>query len=322
MSPEMIFRAIIGFRLVTADPARLAVFYRAIGFDVGEAAPIPASEMELLGLRGAGSRLTMSLGRSCVGRSPDTAQAEDIRRFQVHQREIGVQPPTINGSVSALRFLFSVTLDRPDLSRRLVLARFPRKLPAVLSVEEVGRLLEAAPGPKYRAVLGTAYGAGLRVSEVAALKIGDIDSTRMLIRVEQGKGRKDRNAMLSPQLLELLRLWWREGKRRGVMLPQGWLFPGRNSLEPISTRQINRAVHEAAEAAGIKKRVSPHTLRHSFATHLLEQDVDIRVIQVLLGHSKLDTTALYARVATKTIRSVTSPLEHLALLMEGKDPGG
>ena len=257
-----------------------------------------------------------------LGRSPDTAQAEDIRRFQVHQREIGVQPPTINGSVSALRFLFSVTLDRPDLSRRLVLARFPRKLPAVLSVEEVGRLLEAAPGPKYRAVLGTAYGAGLRVSEVAALKIGDIDSTRMLIRVEQGKGRKDRNAMLSPQLLELLRLWWREGKRRGVMLPQGWLFPGRNSLEPISTRQINRAVHEAAEAAGIKKRVSPHTLRHSFATHLLEQDVDIRVIQVLLGHSKLDTTALYARVATKTIRSVTSPLEHLALLMEGGDPGG
>ena len=136
-----------------------------------------------------------------LGRSPDTAQAEDIRRFQVHQREIGVQPPTINGSVSALRFVFTVTLDRPDLSRRLVLARFPRKLPAVLSVEEVGRLLEAAPGPKYRAALGTAYGAGLRVSEVAALKIGDIDSTRMLIRVEQGKGRKDRNAMLSPQLL-------------------------------------------------------------------------------------------------------------------------
>jgi site-specific recombinase XerD len=153
----------------------------------------------------------------------------------------------------------------------------------------------------------------LPVSEVAALKVGDIDSTRMLIRVEQGKGRKDRNAMLSPQLLGLLRLWWREGKRRGV---------GQNSLEPISTRQLNRAVHEAAEAAGIKKRVTPHTLRHSFATHLLEQDVDIRVIQVPLGHSKLDTTALYARVATKTIRAVTSPLEHLRLLMQGEDPGG
>jgi integrase/recombinase XerD len=259
---------------------------------------------------------------SFLGRPPDTATAEDIRRFQVHQAESGVQPPTINSSVSALRFFFTVTLDRPDLSRRLVLVRPPRKLPDVLSVEEVGRLLEAAPGLKYKAALGTAYGAGLRVSEVAALKVDDIDSTRMLIRVEQGKGRKDRNAMLSPQLLELLRLWWREGKRRNVMPPHGWLFPGRSAVEPVSTRQINRAVHEAAEVAGIRKRVTPHTLRHSFATHLLEQDVDIRVIQVLLGHSKLDTTALYARVATKTIRAVTSPLEHLTLLMEGAGPGG
>ena len=259
---------------------------------------------------------------SFLGRPPDTATAEDIRRFQVHQAESGVQPPTINSSVSALRFFFTVTLDRPDLSRRLVLVRHPRKLPDVLSVEEVGRLLEAAPGLKYKAALGTAYGAGLRVSEVAALKVDDIDSTRMLIRVEQGKGRKDRNAMLSPQLLELLRLWWREGKRRNVMPPHGWLFPGRSAVEPVSTRQINRAVHEAAEVAGIRKRVTPHTLRHSFATHLLEQDVDIRVIQVLLGHSKLDTTALYARVATKTIRAVTSPLEHLTLLMEGAGPGG
>ena len=195
-----------------------------------------------------------------LGRAPDTATAEDIRRFQVHQVESGAQPPTVNASVSALRFLFNVTLDRPDLSRRFILVRHPRKLPEVLSVEEVGRLLEAAPGPKHKAALGTAYGAGLRVSEVAALKVDDIDSTRMLIRVEQGKGRKDRNAMLSPQLLGLLRLWWREGKRRGVMLPHGWLFPGRNALEPISTRQLNRAVHEAAEAAGIRKRVSPHTV--------------------------------------------------------------
>jgi integrase/recombinase XerD len=254
-------------------------------------------------------------------RSPDTATAEDIRRFQAYQAESGVQPPTVNSSVSALRFFFTVTLDRPDLSRRLVLVRHPRTLPDVLSAEEVGRLLEAAPGLKYKAALGTAYGAGLRVSEVAALKVDDIDSTRMLMRVEQGKGRKDRNAMLSPQLLELLRLWWREGKRRNVMPPHGWLFPGRSVAEPVSTRQINRAVHEAAEAAGIRKRVSPHTLRHSFATHLLEQDVDIRVIQVLLGHSKLDTTALYAKVATKTIRSVTGPLEHLTLLMEGESPG-
>jgi len=278
-------------------------------------------DMAMRGLREETQRDYIRFVRSFaafLGRSPDTATAEDVRRFQIHQAETGVQPPTVNGSVSALRFLFTVTLDRPDLSRRLVLVRQPRKLPAVLSVEEVGRLLEAAPGPKHKAALGTAYGAGLRVSEVVALKVGDIDSTRMLIRVEQGKGR---NAMLSPQLLALLRQWWREGKRRGVMLPEGWLFPGRNCLEPLSTRQLNRAVHEAAEAAGIKKRVSPHTLRHSCATHLLEQDVDIRVIQVLLGHSKLDTTALYARVATKTIRAVTSPLEHLKLLMEGDGPG-
>ncbi|MCU4161963.1 site-specific integrase, partial [Acidiphilium sp. AL] len=185
-----------------------------------------------------------------LGRSPDTATSEDIRRFQVYQHENGAQPPTINSSVSALRFFFTITLDRPDLSRRLVIIRHPRKLPDVLSVEEVGRLLEAAPGAKYKAALATAYGAGLRVSEVAALKIDDIDSTRMLIRVEQGKGRKDRNAMLSPQLLELLRLWWREGKRRNVILPHGWLFPGQRCTDPISTRQLHRAVHEAAEVAG------------------------------------------------------------------------
>jgi integrase/recombinase XerD len=183
-------------------------------------------------------------------------------------------------------------------------------------------LLQAAPGLKYKAALATAYGAGLRVSEVVALKVGDVDSERMLLRVERGKGRKDRHAMLSPQLLELLRAWWREGRRRGVLLPRGWLFPGRNPIEPLSTRQLNRAVHAAAAAAGIKKRVSPHTLRHSFATHLLEQDTDIRVIQVLLGHAKLDTTALYTRVANTTIRTVISPLDRLVSPPEeGSRPG-
>jgi integrase/recombinase XerD len=206
-----------------------------------------------------------------IGRSPGTATPADIRGFQLHQRQSGVQPPSINTAVSALRFLFTVTLDRPDLARRLTVVRQPRRLPSVLSVEEISLLLEAAPGPKYRAAFATAYGAGLRVSEVVALKVGDIDSERMLLRVEQGKGSKDRHAMLSPQLLELLREWWREGRRLGALLPRGWLFPGRNLVEPLSTRQFRRAVHAAAEAAGIKKRVAPHTLRHSFATHLLEQ---------------------------------------------------
>lgn len=257
-----------------------------------------------------------------LGRSPDTATSEEIRRFQLHQHENGVGVASINGAVSALRFLFGVTLGRPDLARSLVVTRYNRKLPDVLSVEEAARLLEAAPGTKYKAALGVAYGAGLRVSEVAHLKVDDIDSTRMLIRVEQGKGRKDRNAMLSPQLLDLLRLWWREGKRRGVMLPHGWLFPGQGRTEPISTRQLHRAVQEAAERACIRKRVSPHTLRHSFATHLLEQDVDIRVIQVLLGHSKLETTALYTKVSTRTIQAVASPLERLMALMGGGMPMG
>src|ERR1700682_5422061 len=257
-----------------------------------------------------------------IRRPPDTATAEDLRRFQRRQTQSGIQPPSINGAVSALRFFFTVTLDRPDLARRLTVVRQPRRLPPVLSVEEITLLLQAAPGPKYKAAFATAYGAGLRVSEVVALKVGDIASERMLLRVEQGKGRKDRDAMLSPQLLELLRDWWGEGRRRGVLLPRGWLFPGRNPVEPLSTRQFNRAVHAAAEAAGIRKRVSPHTLRHSFATHLLEQDTDIRVIQVLLGNAKLDTTARYTRVANTTIRNVTSPLDRLAPLPAGRPRPG
>jgi integrase/recombinase XerD len=257
-----------------------------------------------------------------IRRPPDTATAEDLRRFQLHQRQSGVQPPSINNSVSALRFFFTVTLDRPDLAQRLTVVREPLRLPSVLSVEEITLLLQSAPGAKYKAALGTAYGAGLRVSEVVALKIGDIDSERMLLRVEQGKGRKDRHAMLSPQLLELLRDWWVEGRRRGVLLPRGWLFPSRNPIEPLSTRQLNRAIHAAAQAAGINKRVSMHTLRHSFATHLLEQNTDIRVIQVLLGHAKLETTALYTRVATTTIRSVTSPLDRLAPLTAARPSPG
>jgi integrase/recombinase XerD len=247
-----------------------------------------------------------------LGRSPDRATAEDLRRFQLHQRQTGVRPPTMNGSVAALRFFFTVTLGRANVARQLLHVREPQKIPVVLSEEEVVRLLEAAPGPKYKAALSAAYGAGLRVSEVVALKVSDVDSHRMLLRIEQGKGRKDRFAILSPVLLELLRDWYR------IAQPAVWLFPGGDRLLPLSTRQFNRAVHGAAERARINKRVTPHTLRHSFATHLLEQKTDIRLIQVLLGHARLDTTTLYAQVATNTLRAVKSPLDRLTPLIRNR----
>ena len=212
-----------------------------------------------------------------LGRSPGTATAEDLRRFQVHQTSSGVRAPSIKqlGGGAAV-FLWCDT--RPaKLGPTPHFVGEPRKIPIILSPEEVVRLLEAAPGPKYKAALSTAYGAGLRVSEVVALKVSDIDSTRMLLKIEQGKGRKDRMAMLSPQLLTLLRDWYR------IARPRLWLFPGLDKTNHLGTRQFNRAVHAAAQMAEIKKRVTPHTLRHSFATHLLEQNVDIRVIQVLIG---------------------------------------
>jgi integrase/recombinase XerD len=241
-----------------------------------------------------------------LGRSPDTASFEDVRRYQLHLATSGVGVPTLNQSVATLRFFFRVTLKRHDILEHTHFIREPRKLPVVLSPEEVARLLDAAPGLKYKAALSVAYGAGLRAAEVVSLKIGDIDSQRMVIRVEQGKGRKDRYVMLSPHLLELLRAWWKAAR------PRGWLFPGRDRVQPMTTRQLNRACHASAQMAEIDKRVSLHTLRHSFATHLLEQNIDVRVIQVLLGHAKLDTTALYTRVATKTISEVMSPLDHIA----------
>ena len=253
---------------------------------------------------------------SFLGRSPDGATAEDLRRYQLHMRSSGASATSMNAAVSALRFFFGVTLDRGDAQVGMTTVREPHKLPVVLSPEEVARLLDAASGIKYRAALSVAYGAGLRASEVVSLKLADIDSSRMVIRVEQGKGRKDRYAMLSEPLLGLLRAWWLAARERGVMLPGGWLFPGQNPVNPLTTRQLNRAFHGAKAAAGIDKRVCLHTLRHCFATHLLEQKVDIRVIQVLLGHSKLDTTARYARVASTTLRAVKSPLEHLSMTVK------
>ncbi|HYC24519.1 MAG TPA: tyrosine-type recombinase/integrase [Roseiarcus sp.] len=249
-----------------------------------------------------------------LGRSPDTATSDDLRRYQLHMAQQQVSPWSINAAIAALRFFFTVTLERPDLVRPLRIVNEPRKAPIVLSQEEVARLLEAAPGLKYKAALSVAYGAGLRVSEVANLKVSDIDSERMTLRVEQGKGQRDRYVMLSPQLLELLRDWWRASR------PQVWLFPGQNPINPMTPRQLNRAVHAAKDLAGISKRVSPHTLRHSFATHLLEQGVDIRVIQVLLGHAKLETTALYTRVAVNMVRDIKSPLERLGVNLASRSP--
>jgi integrase/recombinase XerD len=248
-----------------------------------------------------------------LGRPPDTATAEDLRRFQVEQRDAGVPAPTMNSIVAALRFFFTHTLDRPDLARKLFRVSHPRKLPVVLSPDEVARLLQATTCLKHQAALSVAYGAGLRVAEVAHLKVADIDSERMLLRVERGKGGQYRNAMLSADLLTLLRQWWKVGRQQGVMHRDGWLFPGQHALKPISTRQLHRIVVEAAHAAEIAKQVGPHTLRHSFATHLLEDGVDIRVIQALLGHAKLENTAFYTKVATRTVRAVVSPLDKLAM---------
>jgi len=245
------------------------------------------------------------------GHSPDLATAEDLRRYQLHLREAGAAATTINAAVSALRFLFRTCLERDAADRGLTTVRQPQKVPVILSPEEVARLLDATASQKYRAALSISYGCGLRAAEVVSLKLGDIDSSRMVIRVEQGKGRKDRYAMLSEQLLDLLRVWWREGHARGVMLPGGWLFPGQNPVNHLTTRQLNRVFHAACEKAGIDKPVNLHSLRHCFATHLLEAKVDIRVIQVLLGHKKLDTTARYSRVDSRALHAVKSPLDRL-----------
>ena len=247
------------------------------------------------------------------GRSPELAEPEDLRRYQLHMVEQGVSSTTLNATITGLKFFFGVTLDRPSTLKKMSPVRKEQKLPRVLSVDQVARLLQAASNLKHRAALSVAYGAGLRASEVTHLKIADIDSERMIIRIHQGKGRRDRYAMLSPALLELLRSWWRQAHAEGRMLPGGWLFPGQNPVKPLSTRQLNRACKSAAAAAQLDQRISMHTLRHSFATHLLEQKVDIRVIQVLLGHQKLENTARYSHVATRTLSEVTSPLDQLAL---------
>ena len=216
-----------------------------------------------------------------LSRSPDTATVEELRSFQLYLVDSGTSPITLNATLTGSQFFFDVMLGRIDLMAKMQPLKVPQSLLTVLSVQEVSRLIAAAHNVKHQVALSVAYGAGLRASEVIGLKVTDVDSQRMALRVEQGRGRKDRYAMFSPVLLQRLRTWWRLAHARGRIPPGGWLFPGQNPMDPLTVRQLNRAVHAAAEAAGIDKRVSTHTLRHSFATHLLERKVDIRVIQVL-----------------------------------------
>ena len=273
--------------------------------------PLRQRMIEDMSLRNLAPRTQEAYIRGCkrlaafLHRSPDTATAEDIRQFQLHLAKQGVSLCTRNRTMVGIGFLFRVTLRRPEIADQIEYVAEPQKIPLVLSPDEVRRLLAAAPGFKYRLLLSIAYGCGLRASEVISLKVTDIDSAQMVIRIEQGKGRKDRYVMLSPELLDMLRQWWTAAR------PQGWLFPGRPAVNPLTTRQLNRIFHLAAEAAEIKKGATLHTLRHSFATHLLESKLDIRMIQALLGHRRLDTTAHYTRVATDLISKVVSPLDLL-----------
>ena len=259
--------------------------------------------------------------RSCkrfaafLKRSPDTATLEDIRGFQLHLADTGVTICTRNCIMTGLRFLFRVTLRRLDLAEEVYHIREPEKLPQVMSIDEIKRLLAVGSSLKTRVLLSLGYGCGLRASEIVRLKVKHIDKAQKIIRIEQSKGRKDRNVMLPQEMLGLLRQWWRVRPSRhdaGIPLQERWLFPGTRPGKPMTTRQLNRLFHEAADAAGIKKGVTLHTLRHSFATHLLERQTHIRTIQALLGHTKPETTTRYAHVATGMISAVESPLDQLA----------
>jgi len=247
--------------------------------------------------------------------SPENLSLEEIREYQLYMlNERRYSPETVNAFVSAAKFLYNVTLETPWPEGVLPRCRVPQRLPVVLSAPEVHEFFQHVCTIRYRAALMTAYGAGLRVSEVAALQVGDIDSQRMLIRVRQGKGKKDRYALLSQRLLEMLRCWWRSqhpaGHRRNNS-SEDWLFPGWRKGHHMNVASLQTACREAARAAGLSKRITVHTLRHSFATHLLENGTDIRLIQAMLGHTQIDTTARYAAVSPNAIAAVRSPLDRL-----------
>jgi len=240
-------------------------------------------------------------------RSPDRLGLEDVRVYQLYLIGQKRSWSHINQNVCALRFFFGVTMGRADAFERIVAAREPQRLQVVLSGEEIVQFLEAVPGLRNRVALTTAYGAGMRVGEVVRLQTTSIDSSRMLIRIEHGKGGKDRYVGLSAQLLQILRTYWRLAR------PGRWLFPGREPTEPVSVATLQEACRQAARQAELTKPVTVHTLRHSFATHLLESGTDVRIIQVLLGHARLSTTARYTQVATNLISRVSNPLDHLNL---------
>jgi integrase/recombinase XerD len=255
------------------------------------------------------------------GRSPDHLGLEEVRAFQVHLVSQGIAWATLNQVVSSLRFFYGVTLGRKDLPERIAYARRSKTLPVILSPEEVAAFLEAVPNRRDRVALTTAYATGLRASEVVGLRNCDIDSARMVIHVANGKGGKQRYVMLSPKLLGILRAYW------DIERPRHWLFPGRGGEKPLDPSTLNAACAKAVEATGISKRATLHALRHAFATHLVEQGVDISIVQALLGHSHLSTTIRYISVATRAIAAVKSPLDHLRLavpempLEEHRPPG-
>jgi site-specific recombinase XerD len=268
-------------------------------------------DMSLRGLSPASQRSYIRAVRGCcahTGRRPADLTSEDARAFLLHLQGKGLSISAINAHSTALRFFLRVTLGRSADIERVPVLKERRTLPIVLTPEEVARIIAAAPGLKYRTAISVTYGAGLRASETTSLKLADIDSRAMTLRIEQGKGRRDRMAKLSPQLLEVLRRWWQ------VARPQVWLFPSRSGvMNPISPRQLSRQFQHAVDAAEIRKdgRITLHTLRHSFATHMLEAGVDIRVIQVMLGHSKLETTSIYTRVSPKLLHEAMSPFDSL-----------
>jgi integrase/recombinase XerD len=289
--------------------------------DTTTVSPLRQRMIEDMAARKLNRHTQRSHTRSCkrfaawLKRSPDTATPDEVRLFQLYLVESGISICNRNRIMTGVRFLFRVTLRRHDLAAEVWHIKEPERLPPVLSPEEVKRVLTMATSLKARAMLTLAYGCGLRASEVVRLRAGDIDSEQMIIRIVQSKGRKDRHVMLPAEVLGLLRQWWkaRPTAYNAAGTPeQRWLFPGRSDHQPLTTRQFSRLFKEAVQAAGLRKTVSLHSLRHSFATHLLERGTDIRLIQAVLGHDKLETTARYSRVAIGMIAKIKSPLDALS----------